>query len=440
MNYEEALAYVQKAIDTGKKQGHQRLLSFLEGFDSPQEALKIIHVAGTNGKGSVCAMLSSVLERAGYKVGLFTSPHLLTYNERFRINGKNITDERFTYMIKTLERSSRIFFNNDDEVFSFFELMTLMAFLYFSEEKVDFLILETGIGGRLDSTNIIRKPVLSVITAIGMDHMEYLGNNLETIAMEKSGIIKKNSPTVLYFQTDEVYNVIKNQALFKESKLYYLKSCCTVCEHWGNLDGTSFTARFDLEENSAVYSIRIKLLGGYQVNNACLAILTLEALMEQGFTINTSAITNGLLEVCWPGRLEIVGCKPLVILDGAHNENGAAALKDELYHYFKDKDMIMVLGVLADKEHDTIVEYLCRQARAVVVTQPNNKRAYPADKLYELVSMSKQTIYLEQDYRQALKRAVSLTDENGVVVCAGSLYLIADIRKYIKKGDKIVGF
>lgn len=429
MTYEAAYNYLITSYINGKKHDFDCLKGILTELGSPQEKISIIHVAGTNGKGSACAMLSSVLREAGYSVGMFTSPHLHRFNERFDINGEKISDEDFCKYIEIIKSVTDRSFESG-ETLSYFEILTLMGFVYFYDKSVDYLVLETGIGGRHDVTNVIKKPVLSIITAVGLDHMEYLGTTLDSIVYEKSGIIKKNCPTVLYFQSEQVYNTTSEVCRQKASKLYYADGLSfSVLED--GLDGTAFSAVCKYYSYKRVI---IRLLGEYQINNACTVLLAVCALNELGVSITEKNVLDGLAKTSWAGRMEIVSKKPLMILDGAHNYDAAVVLSHSLENYVKDKSLTMIIGILADKQYVRMVNVLSENADTVILTKPAYAaRTLEPSVLYDALEDKRKRIFLEPDYKKAVDLALALAHEDGVICCSGSLYLVGDVRGHMKE-------
>ena len=380
-------------------------------MDSPHNKLSVIHVAGTNGKGSNCAYLQHILTEAGYKTGTFTSPHLLRYNERMCINKIPISNDDFarilTYVVKISEEMS------------FFEILTCMAFKYFSENAVDIAIIETGIGGRLDSTNVIDQPLLSVITAPGYDHQELLGHTLKEIAAEDAGIIKKNCPAAVY--PTPVYDVFKNA-----DDLYYIGDDMEVSVNY-SLESTTFsvkTAYFSYQ------SLSIQLLGEHQLQNAIHAILCIEALRRsRGMNISEESLRKGLFKCQWPGRFEIVSKKPYIVLDGAHNEDSAKIFKEAMLMYFPNKRKVLLVGISNGKDYKKILNHLIQGADTVICTC-SNFRPMDAITLTEYVKQqTKAAVIAESNCHKALKLAKEQAGTDGVVAAAGSLYLIANLKE-----------
>jgi len=423
MNYDESLLYIKESYEKkGVKHPLEDLKSILKKMGSPEDKIKIIHVAGTNGKGSSCAMLTSILIEAGFKVGTFTSPHLRRYNERIRINNSEIEDYDFARHASIIK--------NAEENLSFFEILTLMAYNYFYEQNVDYAVIEVGLGGKHCPTNIVI-PVLSVITKIGYDHMNYLGNTLESIASEKACIIKKTSDAVLYLNEGIVYNVVKEAAREQNAGFYYLSEYDCEIKKRGT-DETIFSVSSKFFEYK---NIRLKMLGDYQVYNACNLMLAVHVLKNIGLPITDAHVYDGLIKARWPGRMEIIRENPLILLDGAHNADGADEFNKTLGNYFPGKRIIVVTGMLRDKEYSKILRAVAERASHVILTMPDTKRALDPAELADVLDDTKIKTETQPDYKKALDMAVSLSGADDMVCVTGSLYLVADARNYlIEKG------
>ena len=395
----------------------------MANINNPQEHLSVIHVAGNNGKGSVCAYLQYILIAAGYKVGVFTSPHLCKYNERMVIGTSAITDQDFAKWATIIYDASN---KAGYERMSFFEILTCMAYGYFSEENVDIAIIETGIGGRLDSTNIIDKPILSIITAPGYDHQELLGSELHQIAAEEAGIIKEGCPVAVY-PTSEL-PVFTEIAKAKNSTLYYLGSDMEITDVNFCLDFTRFgikTAYFSYD------GLSIQLLGEHQIQNAIHALLCVEVL-RSNIEIPDHAVRLGLKDCKWPGRFELVSRKPDIIFDGAHNLDGARIFKEAVVRYFQNRNIVLVVGIFEHKDFTGILQHLTAVTNTVICTC-SSYRPIPADKLAGHVKeLGCSSVLIEEDYEQALVKAIKLAGPDGVVAVAGSLYLIGDMYRVIE--------
>ncbi len=425
MTYEEAVRYLEKSYSLDKCSFTENFKLILERLNNPHKKLNFIHIAGTNGKGSTTAMLSSVLIEQGYKTGTFTSPHLEEFTERIAINGEQITKEDFASLIGEVEAAGR---DLPQPALAFFHILTAVCFLYFVKKEVDIAIIETGLGGRLDCTNIIEKPLLSAITSIGYDHMQFLGNTIEDIAWQKAGIIKKDCPVVMYGNSEKVNNVIHKEAEEKNAPIYSL----------GNeykLDLVSAKPQqtiFDIECPFFKYKgLAIHLMGTFQVYNACTVLLCVEALRKQGYKITDGSVYNGLKAARWPGRMEVVSEKPTVILDGCHNTDAIHRFCESIKEYFPDKRHIFVVGISDDKEYSQMLGELSSVAGAIILTQPPNHRFIACEKMAEHVTTQ---CYIKEDYQEAIQFALDLISNDDIISIIGSLYLIGEIKTLIGKG------
>mgnify|MGYP003896066561 FL=1 len=423
------ISYINSIERFGSRPGLVRVQNLLRRLGNPEKNLKAIHVAGTNGKGSVSTMISYILEKSGYDVGMYTSPHLENYNERIKINNKDISDEEFATAGEKIIKACQECVENNEEHPTVFEFLTAMALLYFDEQSVDFVVLEVGLGGRYDATNVIENPLLSVITSISMDHMDVLGDSIESIAFEKAGIIKKNCSTVLFFPNNKVYNIIKSVCESLNSQLYYV-SDMHIQNVRHSIEGITFSINTDFYSYK---DLKVSLIGEHQIYNTALVLLAVEVLRNKGIEISEENVRIGLEECYWPGRLEIVGKNPLVLLDGAHNEEGALALAKAFEQYFHDQNITLLIGVLKDKPYELMLKQLLPYASKVVLTEPNSSRKLPIDELEKTAVKYSSYIYQNADIAQAYELALKLTNEKDVLCCAGSLYLIGEIKKMIKK-------
>jgi len=431
MNYNDAIIYLENCHKLGSKRGFENFKNLLALLGNPHNNLKCIHVAGTNGKGSTCVMLSYILKESGFNVGLFTSPHLCVYNERIKINDIYISNDDFADIITFISKKVNELFKNNKEYFSFFEIITAAAFLYFYKNNVDFAIMETGLGGRLDATNVIEKPIVSVITSISYDHMEYLGNSIEQIALEKGGIIKKNCPVVLYCQGKRVYNVIKDIAESKNASLFYVDDYnIEILKQ--DLNETIFNIENELVSYK---NVKIKMVGDYQIKNACNVLITCKLLEKYGIT--KADVISGIFKAYFHGRMEVISKKPFIIIDGAHNIEAAIEFRKFLFKFKSNhNNIIVIVGILKDKDYKNIVNIIVDFADIVIVTEPNNKRALTAHELYNCIKKENKTVFMEADYRKAFNLAYQKA-KNGFLFCTGSLYLIGEIRNYFFTNIKI---
>lgn len=428
MDYKEAMEFLNHLTKFGINLGLGRIEELLSRLDNPHHKLKIVHIGGTNGKGSTTAMLAAILRKAGHRAGVFTSPHLHSYTERFLINGVEINRERLAGLIDELRPHLEDMVKGGFEHPTEFELSTALAFLYFSREMVDFVLLEVGLGGAIDSTNVAPS-MLTVITNVAMDHMDYLGYTIEEIARVKSGIIKPGVP-VITAATGEGLHVIEETCRQKDCRLTLVGRDVTWEHISHSLEGQNFTIR----GSRATYeNLALPLLGGHQQVNAATAVAAAEVLMAMGAAISAGAVRQGLASTRWPGRLEIMRRQPLVIIDGAHNYDGARSLRSALDEYFPNRGIVLVIGMLGDKERAKVAAELAPVAKAVVVTKPNSPRAGNWQELAVEAGRYAPEVYLEEDIGEAVQKALSLTGPEEVVCITGSLYMVAEAREQLLK-------
>lgn len=422
MDYEDAIRYMQNAAAAGIKPGLGRISKLLGRLANPQQRFRAVHVGGTNGKGSVAAMLTAVLSAAGYRVGTFTSPHLHSYTERFRMNGTPIEPALLAGLINDL-RPVLESLRADDVIPTEFEIHTALAFLFFNREAVDIAVVEVGLGGRHDATNVIL-PDVAVVTNVTVDHTDYLGNKLAQIAGEKAGIVKPGVPVVTG-AVGTALSIIGRECGAKGAPLFVLGRDFSVVARENSLAGQTLDVSGWWGQTTG---LRMNLLGRHQQENAACAVAAARLLIERGWRVGEDAVRDGLAAAVWPGRLEIVREKPLVVLDGAHNAAGAAALRDGLQDYFPGRRLILVLGMLADKERAEAAATLCPLARTVVVTRPPGSRAGDWRKLAALARRHSPAVHEIENIAAAVSRALALAGPEDAVVITGSLYLIAEAR------------
>ena len=413
MTYNQAVEYIHSLLKFGIKPGLERISYMLDKLGNPQDKLKIIHVAGTNGKGSTCAMLSSILQAAGFKTGLFISPYVIDFRERFQISGEYISEAELASLTAQLKPIA-------DEMAGMnmcpteFEFITALAFLYFYNSSCDYVVLETGLGGRFDSTNVVKHPLVSIITSISFDHTDILGDTIEKIASEKAGIIKPGCPAVTTFsQEKKALKVLKETAEYLNSPLHISDP--------GSLE----VIKCDLAGSAFIYKgskYKLNLLGRHQIINA-LPVIDSLALLDIGIT--RDIISRGLQNARFPARCEIISQKPLVILDGAHNPGGAEVLRDILSGV--DGQITAIMGMMRDKDADSYLERIApRFDRIITVEVTGNNRSQSAEELRQKALKHCKNVIAAADYGSALRE--SLADENTIVIC-GSLYLAGDIRE-----------
>lgn len=421
MNYEEALHFIHNTAKFGSKLGLTNIRELLARLCNPQKSLKFIHVAGTNGKGSVTASLACILLEAGYKVGRYTSPFIYDFNERIAVNNINIDNESLARITaEVADKCSEMVkdgFNHPTE----FEVVTAVGMLYFFECKCDYVVLEVGLGGRLDATNVIDAPLVSVIATIGFDHMEYLGNTLTEIACEKCGIIKEGSPVAIYCeQPQEALSEILQNCNEKGCKAYIAE---VPQIKKSGLHGSVFCCgRYN--------NVFIPLIGEHMVKNVSLALLTIDILKNMGVTIPDEAIYEGLYRVYWPARFEIVGENPLMIMDGAHNISGMTALSEAVKKYFPDKNVTLIMGMLRDKEYREALKIITPCIKRIITVTVPSPRALPADELCACAKEFTKDVISAQSIDEAMEKAFTY---DSCILAAGSLYMLADIKKAYDK-------
>ena len=415
MTQEEAIRYIENYTWSTTRLGLDRTRELLRRLGDPQKRLKFVHVTGSNGKGSTCAMLDEILRRAGYRVGLYTSPYLQEFNERIRVDGENISGAALAALT---ERVRDIAETMDDHP-SQFELVTAIAMEYFAEEKCDIVVLEVGMGGALDSTNAIDAPEVAVITNVGLEHTEYLGDTLEKIAATKAGIIKTGCHAVCYDGAPEVTRVVREDCARKGVPLDQLDfSMLTPIQ--SDLDGQRFLWKGR--------EYRLALLGQYQLGNAAVAVEVTETLRRRGWKISDEALTDGLSSVKWPARMEIMSRHPLLIVDGGHNPQCAAALADSLRALLPDGKFTFLLGVLRDKDYPQMMRTILPLAERFVCLTPISPRALPAQELAQYLTGLGADAVACDGIDAGLDAALGAAGEDGAVVAFGSLYLVGAIR------------
>ncbi|UCG70562.1 MAG: bifunctional folylpolyglutamate synthase/dihydrofolate synthase [Thermoplasmata archaeon] len=423
MEYEEAIEYLYDLKIYGMSLGLERIEYLLKVLDSPHKDLKVIHVAGTNGKGSVCAMLSSILQSAGYKVGLFTSPHLISFEERIRVDGVLIPKDRICAMVErikpiadTMAKSGK--FDHP----TFFEIVTAMAFEHFFQEDVDFAILEVGLGGRLDATNVIR-PVVSVITTVDLDHIHVLGKSLEEVAGEKAGIIKNGVPVISGIENDDLLTMIKQKCKEKGSDIYASKECGTYIKKQGNLDAQIF----DIELNDKRYQdLKIHLLGDHQLKNALTAALTVDVMDRIGIRIPVKSQREGFENTRWPARFEVIKKDPMVVLDCAHNPAGMRALNSTLMKIFKDMKLTLVIGIMRDKDIPGIVKEIANSAENIIVTRPKFERAAEPEIIESEVKKYCNNVLIKSNVADAVGYAIERASQKDIICITGSIFNVGE--------------
>ena len=416
MNAQEAISYIHSFFWKGSIPGLSRTQELLRRMGNPEKKLKFVHIAGTNGKGSTAAMTASILQKAGYRVGLYTSPYIYRFNERIQVNGAQIADEDVASVTEYVKQFAEAM----DEKPTEFELVTAIGFEYFARQNCDIVVLEVGMGGALDSTNVIPAPEVAVITNIGLDHTDYLGDTLEKIAENKAGIIKENGHAVIYRGTAGVEAVFETVCAERNVKL-----------RKADFDGLSLKSHslegqvFDCGDRKDLF---LPLLGDHQLHNAAVVLSVADTLIEKGWNITEQNICDGIRDVSWPGRFDIVGRNPLFIIDGGHNPQCIDALVTNIQDYLADRTIIALTGVLADKDYGEMYRPMMPYIREFVCITPPNPRKLEAAELAEHLRRVGAAATACETIPQGVQLAVEKAGKDGVVLCFGSLYTIGDIR------------
>ena len=416
MNINEALAFIHSVTWRGSIPGLTRTQELLSRMGNPQNNLRFIHVAGTNGKGSTCAMLSSILQQAGYRTGLYTSPYITCFNERMQVNGQNISDEMLCEITAFVRPHAQAM----EDIPTEFELVTAIGFEFFKRMGCDIVILECGMGGEFDSTNVIPTPEAAVLCRIGLDHMQQLGSTLPEIAKTKAGIFKEGGLCITYPACEEVEAVYKCAA--EERNLRWIKAdfgrLHPVCH---SLSGQAFV--FD-----DFGELKLSLLGKNQLDNAALVLTIVEELRAKGWDIPESAVRNGLKLVSWPGRFELIHTAPIVIVDGGHNPQCLESLRENIDEYLPGKDIVAIVGVMADKEYEKMFLPILPCIRRFVTVAPPNPRALGAEALADFLCALGADAIPAASVAEAVQIGKSLLHDDSVLLAFGSLYLLGELR------------
>ncbi len=421
MDYMEAISYINSIEGFGSKLGLDNIVRLLELMDNPQQKLKFVHVAGTNGKGSTVTFLSSILTCSGYKTGTFTSPFINCFEEQIKIDNEMIDKDSLAEIVDYVGKiTSKMVADNLPHPTQF-EVTCAIAFEYFYRKQCDIVVLEVGLGGREDATNVIGTPLAAVITTISLDHTDRLGKTLLDIAYHKAGIIKEKTDVVLYPQNKSVH-------------LYFAKVCqeldCLVHEVRADRLNQGYAdfhgQRFSFEDRQ---DLKITMLGQHQMLNAATAIKTCDVLSSKGFVITENAIFEGLLKTNWPGRLEIISHEPLILVDGAHNIEGALSLKDALERYFKDIQKIYIIGFLRDKQYTEIIKTVADKDDLIIAITPKSERAINSCDLCCILRNEYPNIIDGENAKKALQTAIIKANSHNKMICVfGSLYMQYDIK------------
>lgn len=421
MDYAMAMNYIEEKNKLGSIPGLVNVKELLLRLGNPQNQLKCLHIAGTNGKGSIFAYVESILMENGYKVGRYISPTIFDYRERFSINGEYISEDKLSEL---MERVADVVDEMTEEgVYNptAFEIETAIAFLYFLDEQVDFALIECGMGGSMDATNVIEHPLVTVMASISMDHMQYLGNTIEVITKNKAGIMRQDGITVAYPQKSEVEKILSDHAEKINNHITY-----------ADTDDLSFV---DMDVNGTEFIYKnekfyIKLLGKRQVYNAITAVEVLNTLSSIGVTIKRKSIMDGLKKTYWPGRMTKACDNPQMYVDGAHNEAAWEFLREGVKKYFTNRKIIYIIGVLKDKEYELMVDILSDTMDYCIAVTPDNKRGLPKEVLLELLSRKNIPCKPALSAEDAISMAKEKAGKDGVIIVSGSLSFIADYLNY----------
>lgn len=432
MNYREATEYIEELQQYGSVLGLDSMRELCSRLGNPQDELRFVHIAGTNGKGSVLAYVSTILKEAGYRVGRYLSPTITDYRERFQIDGRFITQSGLCKYLEQVKEAAEAMAAEGKPHPTPFEVETAVAFLYFLDKKCDIVVLETGLGGALDATNVVKTTVAAVFASISMDHMAILGDTLEKIALVKAGIMKDRCYVVTARQDPAVAKILKQAALLRKCKLYTADAERAKQVYYG-VTKQRFTY-------AGYKNLEISMLGKFQIENAVVAVETIQVLAKAGFPVKEEALRRGLLLTSWSGRFSVIGKKPLFIADGAHNEDASRRLAESLQFYFAEKKMIFILGMLKDKEYEKVINNTCNMAEHIItVTPPIRERAMPAYELAQAVRECNGNVTVADSVPEAVEIAYLLAsrEKDAVIVAFGSLSYLGELMKVVEHRDTI---
>jgi dihydrofolate synthase/folylpolyglutamate synthase len=418
--YQQSLDYLYGLEKFGMIFGLTQVKRILKAIGDPHREVQAIHIGGTNGKGSTAAMIASILQKEGYRVGLYTSPHLIRFTERIKVNGKEIDKEEVAALSEWMRE--RIAVANIPSPFTFFDFTTAMALYYFNQKMVDLVVLEVGLGGRLDSTNVV-DPLLSIITNISKDHEAYLGKSLLKIAKEKAGIIKKRRPLITAATQPHILRLFSK--ICQEIRSPYFR----VGKEFRYVPAENGDFHYE-GLHRKLWGLHLNLRGSHQIINATTALGALEVLEDLGYPVSIDAMVEGLREVDWPGRLERVASSPSVILDGAHNPGGALVLREYLKKGFEYQHLNLLIGVMKDKDIQSILHLLAPLADHIILTQPNNERAASPAVLKKALGRYGKRAEIIEDLKEAIERGLSITGQEDLFCITGSLYTVGEAKAY----------
>ena len=429
MNYQQAMDYIEEAKSYGYTMGLDHIRELCERLGNPQDKLQFIHVAGTNGKGSVSAMLSSVLKANGYKTGTYSSPSVFSYEEKMRFQGKPVTKTMLVKLLEQVKEAADAMEMDEKGHPSVFEIETAAAFLYFVEKECDIAVLEAGLGGIEDATNIIKAPVLTVFASISLDHCDYLGDTIAKITEKKAGIIKAGCQVVTLKQLPESLKVLEKKA--KElGCVIHVTDPASVKGVKQNLKKQTFTYK-------EFAKVEIPLLGNYQIANASIVLEAVMALQKAGRNLSEDKIRKGLLETEWPGRFTLIANKPVFMIDGAHNPDAAEKLVESIQYYFTNKRIIYIMGILKDKEYGKIIEKTCPLASMVItVATQEKRRTMTAYELAQEVQKVNPNVTAVDSVEEAVEMSYLLAGKDDVIIAFGSLSYLGKLMDIVKNKKK----
>jgi len=424
MDFKESIDWLYSFKQYGSKLGLDRIYLITKQLNNPQNNIKIVHVTGTNGKGSVCKYIGSILQKAGYKVGVYISPHLQRFSERIVIDNREISEEEITILVEKIKPVIDEMIKNDNTP-TFFEIVTAMAFQFFSDSSVDFAVIEVGLGGRFDATNVVI-PLVSVITNISLEHTATLGEDVKSIAYEKAGIIKENISVVTAVK-DGAKSVVEKIAKENNAPAIYIDN-----KSWKRLSHDIHLQEFHINGILNEYAVKTSMLGEYQGENITLAITAAEQLQMKGTYLTDGDIVDGISTAFNPGRMEIISERPTILLDGAHNPAGMNMLKIALKEDFEYEKLILIIGILQDKDIQNMLSTILCLSDVVVVTKSNNLRACEPSVLNERIQKLgyDKDLFIFDNLSKAINHAKSLANTNDIICISGSLYTVGEARSY----------
>lgn len=427
MNYEDALAWVDGFHQFGIRLGLDRIEKVLQALDNPHEHIDFVHVAGTNGKGSVCRFISSILTIEGYKTGLYLSPHLIDFRERIQLNDSYISKQRFVDIVSKVQPMIDQL-ANDGVQLTYFEVCTIIAFVFFADEQVDYAVVEVGLGGRFDATNVIA-PLVSIITNVSLDHQQQLGETIEKIAFEKSGIIKPSIPVVTG-ASEIALSIIKETCERLD---------CTVSvvsnESFEIVDASSINQTILVHGSFNDYTVSTHMIGSYQPVNVAISILAIERLQQQGVFVTKESIIKGIQEMKHPGRMQVLQDHPFFVVDGAHNPDAIKQVAHSIKNLFTFKRLILIFGVMKDKAISEMLQEILPFADMVIVTMPNQKRSASNDEIISLISEidKNKKIVVTKTVKEAYQNAFELANEKDLILGTGSLFTVGELLELTEK-------